>query len=150
MKVIINKGLGNFTLSNEALLLLIKLKPEAVDKAPLKDSYLFCDPTDEYKTIPFEDGFFEYIPQFGNDDQSDEGVLIKDNIVYTFNTLSLNTHKYRSDPVIISIIEELKEKANPRGGELKIIEIPEGVDFYIDSDDTFDCETVVERHRRWN
>ena len=150
MKVIINKGLGNFTLSNEALLLLIKLKPEAVDKTPLKDSYLFYDSTEEYKTISFKEGFFEYIPQFGNDSRSDDGVLIKDNIVYTFNTISLNTQKYRSDPVIISIIEELKEKANPHGGELKIIEIPEGVDFYIDSDDTFDTETVVERHRRWN
>ena len=53
----------------------------------------------------------------------------------------------RDDPVLIQIVEELGDKANGHFAELKIVEIPNGVDWYIEEYDG--CEHIAERHRTW-
>jgi hypothetical protein len=54
----------------------------------------------------------------------------------------------RADPVLIQVIEELGEEAEDRYADLKIVEIPEDVDWYIEEYDGL--EHVAERHRTWS
>jgi hypothetical protein len=54
----------------------------------------------------------------------------------------------RTDPILIQVIKELKEKANGKCAELKIVDIPDDVEWVIESDDEF--ETVEEKHRSWS
>jgi Lhr-like helicase len=53
----------------------------------------------------------------------------------------------RDDSVLVSIVEELGEKANGYCAELKIVEIPEDVEWDIHEYDG--SEWVAEVHRTW-
>lgn len=54
----------------------------------------------------------------------------------------------RTNPALIQVIEELGEEANGRCSELKIIEIPDDVEYRIEEYDGI--ESVHEVHRIWN
>jgi hypothetical protein len=54
----------------------------------------------------------------------------------------------RTDPTLIKAVEVLKEEANSRFSNLKIIEIPDGIDWEITDNDGL--ETVHEKHRMWS
>lgn len=54
----------------------------------------------------------------------------------------------RTNENLIRCIEELGEKANGRFAELKVIEIPDDVEFEIEEYDGF--EWVAEKHRTWS
>ena len=53
----------------------------------------------------------------------------------------------RDDPDLIAVIEELGEKANGYAADIKIVEIPDDVDWYIHDYDGI--EHVAEKHRIW-
>lgn len=53
----------------------------------------------------------------------------------------------RNDPRLIQIVEELGEDAAGYGAMLKIVEIPDDVEWEIDEYDG--SEWVAEKHRRW-
>ena len=53
----------------------------------------------------------------------------------------------RDDPLLVQVVEELGEEASGDLSELRIAEVPEGVDWYIDDYDG--VETVREIHRTW-
>ena len=54
----------------------------------------------------------------------------------------------RTHPKVIECIEELGDRANgDECTELKVIEVPDGVDFYVD--EYAGQEWIAERHRRW-
>ncbi len=53
----------------------------------------------------------------------------------------------RRHPLLIQVVEELGESANGRHAELKIVEVPDGVDFEIEEYDGI--EWVAETHRTW-
>ena len=53
----------------------------------------------------------------------------------------------RNDLVLVEVVELLKDKANGRFACLKVIEIPEDVDWYIEEYDG--NEWVAEKHRTW-
>lgn len=53
----------------------------------------------------------------------------------------------RNDPLLIEIVERLGKAANGKFGELKIVEIPDGVDWEIEEYDG--NEWVSEVHRTW-
>ena len=53
----------------------------------------------------------------------------------------------RSHPLLVRLVEELGEEANGRFSKLKIVEIPDGVDWEIDEYDGF--EHIAEVHRTW-
>lgn len=58
-----------------------------------------------------------------------------------------NECKTRIDPDLIYVVENFEsDEMSP--GEFKIVEIPDDVDWYIDSD--CGCEFVAERHRTWS
>lgn len=54
----------------------------------------------------------------------------------------------RSDPRLVECVEKLGILANGFLSELKIVEIPDDTDYYIESDEG--NETIHEQHMRWN
>jgi hypothetical protein len=54
----------------------------------------------------------------------------------------------RADPILVSIVEELEEDSWGRWAELGVVDIPNGVDWYIDEGDD-GKEWVAEVHRTW-
>jgi len=54
----------------------------------------------------------------------------------------------RDNPVLIRIIEEMGDAAGGRFSELKIVEIPDDVNWYIEEYDG--REWVAEHHRTWS
>ena len=54
----------------------------------------------------------------------------------------------RDCPVLISMIEEQGTAINGTFSDLKVVEIPDGVNWYIAEYDGL--EHVAERHRTWN
>ena len=53
----------------------------------------------------------------------------------------------RNDPALIEVVEKLGEAANGFAANLKIVEIPEDVDWCIEENDG--REWVSEKHRTW-
>ena len=54
----------------------------------------------------------------------------------------------RNDSVLVSIVEELGEKASGRFSSLRVVEIPDGVDWVVEEYDG--NEWVAEVHRTWS
>ena len=70
-----------------------------------------------------------------------------------FNERSGTTITYehdieRNDPILVEIVEELGESANTRFSELKVVEIPDDVEWEIEEYDG--NEWIAEKHRTWN
>lgn len=63
--------------------------------------------------------------------------------------LNDNKYEYRANPKLIAAIEKigLEESANQPFSSLKIVEIPDDVEWIIQNDDG--REWVAEKHRRW-
>jgi hypothetical protein len=53
----------------------------------------------------------------------------------------------RNDPVLVEVVEKLGEAAYGFAASLKIVEIPEDVDWYVEENDG--REWVAEKHRTW-
>jgi len=53
----------------------------------------------------------------------------------------------RDDPILIQVVEELGEKANGMCASLKIVEIPDDVDWEISEYDG--NEHVAQKHQTW-
>lgn len=53
----------------------------------------------------------------------------------------------RNDPLLIQVVEELQEKANGSCAKLKIVEIPDGIEWEIDEYDG--QESIHEKHDTW-
>jgi hypothetical protein len=54
----------------------------------------------------------------------------------------------RDDPILVQIVEEMGDKANGGYAELKVVEIPDDADWYVEEYDG--SEWVAERHRTWS
>lgn len=53
----------------------------------------------------------------------------------------------RSDPDLIAVVKKLGKKASGACADLKIVQIPDGVDYLIDEYDGL--EHIAEKHRTW-
>ena len=53
----------------------------------------------------------------------------------------------RTDPKLVEVVEKLGFRANGECADLKIVDIPEDIEYYIDDYDG--VETVHEAHRSW-
>lgn len=53
----------------------------------------------------------------------------------------------RHDPILVQVVEELKEKAGDWASKLEIVEIPDDVKYTIEEYDGY--EHVAEAHRTW-
>lgn len=54
----------------------------------------------------------------------------------------------RSDPLLVQVVEELGQKANGFASELKVIDIPDNVEYTVQEYDGI--EWVAEVHRTWS
>lgn len=59
-----------------------------------------------------------------------------------------STNLDRDDEKLVQVVEELGETANCEFSQLKIVEIPEDVEWYIQDYDG--VEWIAEKHRTWN
>ena len=53
----------------------------------------------------------------------------------------------RSDPMLVQVVEDLGSEANDEWSDLKVVEIPDGIDWIIQEGDGI--EWVAEKHRTW-
>lgn len=121
MKVVINDGVGGFGLSEKAFKRLVELG---------------CTVTTDWENE--EADIYER-----SEEETKETSLPK----YEF----VKFHKepeIRKNTFVIQVIEELKEEANGEYANLKIIDIPDDVEFGI-GENEMGYEWVYERHRTW-
>lgn len=148
MEVVINVCFGGFGLSNEAVYRLIKKGSKVIKKYHPKDYYGGDAPLrpnekweEEYKedvrkAKPFRDGY-KVGDKWG-------GLFYKAGNIYTdVGRVRMN----RSDKDLIVVVKELGKKADGYCAELKIVKIPDGVDYTIEEYDGL--EHIAEKHRTW-
>ena len=141
-KIIINDCHGGYGLSNLAIIEYLKL----IGKEAFFYKYSFKDESTTYVKIE-ESEIGIFVPFYvstvdkGNEfkdenNENDKNVFMIDNIS-------------REDPKLIYIVEKLGSKAaSGNFAELKIIEIPDDVDWVIQEDGG--KEYVAEKHRIWS
>lgn len=126
MKVVINKCYGGFGLSTEAFEWLITNR--GWRSSPLKKSARNpVDPTAELWHYRDEKDMV-----FGK---------------YSFNSFNSYDSDFRSNPDLVACVEILGDKASGNFASLKVVEIPDGVDYTIEEYDGI--ESIHEVHRSW-
>ncbi len=145
MKVAINRCFGGFSLSSEAIVWLIKKGSDVLDSFSPKEYY------GGKNRLDWEEDFNRDLSHSWSKDLGEgfhtismADVVLYNDMIYTYERHKDDT---RTHPDLIQCIEELGEKANGRFGELKIIEIPDGVAWEIDEYDGI--ESIHEIHRTW-
>ena len=64
------------------------------------------------------------------------------------NELNENQYEYRANPKLIAAIEKIGlRESEGRFNSIKIVEIPDDVEWIIQNEDY--CEWIAEKHRRW-
>lgn len=122
-KVVINRCFGGFSLSDKAVRYYAKVK--GIELYPSKDKrfwgteFYLC-PEEKYQTLSKEDQSKMYFTEYKIE---------------------------RTDPALITVVETLGEEANGRCAELKVVEIPDGIEWTIEEYDG--VEWVAEKHRTW-
>ena len=136
MKIVINKCYGGFGLSTEAMKKLIKRGCRAITVMTI----------DEYTGgRGIGKGVYEILNDVGDGFQTQaiESVLFKDGNVYMYE------YSNRHDQDLVAVVEEMGSKlASQQSAKLKVVEIPDGVDYAIDNYDGI--ESVHEQHRVWD
>lgn len=102
-KVVINKCIGGFSLSKEAVEELVKIDSELLSKYTVEEWA----------------------------DEDREGIVEKDGYVYMINCWDF-ADKNRDHPDLILVVEKLGDKANGNSANLEIVEIPNDINWYID------------------
>jgi hypothetical protein len=86
-----------------------------------------------------------------NDCYGGFGLSKKALALYNERTGTVLTYEYdikRNDPILVEIVEQLGEAANGDFAELKVVEIPDDVQWQIQEYDG--DEWIAEKHRTWN
>lgn len=128
-ELVINKCHGGFGLSHEAVLRYAELKGITLHS---KKEFSFRN----YYTIPVDE--FEKLHQEAK---------ITGNWKLINHVFFFVRDIDRDDPILIQVVKELGEKANDICAELKIVQIPDDVEYEIQDYDGM--ETVAEVHRKW-
>lgn len=72
--------------------------------------------------------------------------LVWDKFGYAFRYDSFEDGS-RTDPRLVAVVEKLGTKASGPYSNLKVVEIPDGIEYEIDNYDG--KETIHEKHRHW-
>ena len=137
MKVVINSCFGGFGLSNKGIKRYLELQG--------KECWFYKQTKYEYN-----DGKDEYILS----DENDDSLFVICNTKYLGEvTNELDDDFYygdisRTDENLIKVVKELGSEANSKFSDLKIVEIPDDVEWDIDDYDGID--TIHEIHRSWS
>lgn len=144
MKLVINKCHGGFGVSAEALKRLIALDSKGVEVYDAKEYYGGNNPNFAHR-----DWRKDYEERLAKCDDAGDGyrkdswgsTLYKDERVYSYD------RDARTDPALISVVEEMGEAANGFCAKLTVVEIPDGVEYTVEEYDG--SEWVAEAHRTW-
>jgi len=144
MKIVINADHGGFGLSEKAIVRYNELKG--------RDLWIIYDERFGWPT-------YSFVPAEERIDGGDKSVMMpkewhkmtddeKDHWNKTYREQTFCDRELaRDDPTLIQVIEELGEFADGRHARLKIVEIPDDVEWQIDEYDGL--EWVAEQHRTW-
>jgi hypothetical protein len=133
MKIVVNSDFGGFGLSHEALELLAKKKGKQLYWFDITD----IDSIEPISGSPKDEHLFVLaytVPNPNLDDNDWDSVFDEDDIS-------------RSDVDLVSTVEELGNKANGRSARLRIVEVPDDVEWIIENYDG--REHIAEVHRTW-
>lgn len=158
MKIAINRCFGGFVLSPYAEQRYAELTGRECYFFKQDYNKTYVDAPHEYTPIAIEEasGILFYVcldipnpmeifsKKLWRDMTRDE--QIEQNSLYDKHVIRLGNLK-RNDPLLIQIIEELGEQANGSCAELKIVEIPNDVNWEINDYDGM--ESVRETSREW-
>jgi hypothetical protein len=123
MKVAINRCYGGFDLSDEAFEMYLNLKNIPYERVKAR--------------YPFANHQYDFYKE-GHANDSDHLLF--------FDTSYFNKEA-RTDSALIEVIETLKEDANGWAAELKVVDVPDDVEWQIAERDGL--EWVEEKHRTW-
>ena len=131
MKVVINVDWGTFWLSEEAQKMINKIGC----------AHSWWKDENEY---------------FGSDSEEERLEHLKScHMVRENGKVLIDDHdnpspdpKVRACPVLVQVVEKLREKANGRTAKLKVVEVPDDVEWIICEYDGWEC--VAEKHRVWD
>jgi hypothetical protein len=132
-KIVINKCFGGFSLSDEAYEMYLKLKKIKFYK------YHNIFGSDYYR-VP-KQKYDKYKNLWRNKDGDYRRINAR-------NWFLSDRDIERDDKYLIKVVEKLGEKANGKFAELKIVEIPDNVDWEIDEYDG--NEIIDEVHKSWD
>lgn len=118
MKVVINREHGGFGLSDEAF-----------------ERYLI-EKQINYKKVQSKHSNDYYFYQESDNSQGDDADMLWDGDIA------------RNDPILVKIVEEMEESANGLYSSLKIVEIPDDVEWEVQEYDGL--EWIAEKHRTWS
>ena len=135
-KVILNKCFGGFGVSKEAYELYAKKKGISIFRYTQEDltNKIYIYANDDNTSLNFY-----FTKDFGNN------VYISSEDFEKYN-LFLD-EDFRKDKTLIEVVEELGEKANSMYSNLKIVEIPDDLDYVIDGYDGI--ETLHQKVQEW-
>jgi hypothetical protein len=123
MKVILNKCYGGFDVSDAAYHRYAEKKGIEIFTYSLTSGL-------DYEKTDRKSGFVHYLTK-------DFGDFVKQEDVNDEDILYLNA-EMREDPVLVEVVEELGKGASGAYGELKVVEIPDGMKYVIDEYDGYE------------
>lgn len=140
-KIVINTCHGGFGLSHEAVLAYLEQSGQQV----------WVEVNEKYgKLIPFTyhlvspENRVEGTPDNWHDMTLDQRQA--HHAAYS-ETVFYDRDLARDDPCLVQVVDQLGAVANGRHAELKIVDVPDDVNWYIEEYDG--AEWVAERHRTW-
>ena len=128
MRVAINRCFGGFQLSHQAMIKLVErgwrvtVYNEDTEPADPSADLVDMSSSEHYRKWHERDSHYCFV-------------------------CGLDKKEIRTNPDIIAVIEELGELANTSVSELKIVEVPDDIEWTIGGYDGL--ETVQEAHRTW-
>lgn len=151
MKIAINTRDGEFGLSKKAVKRLAELQGRPCFFFKPVGPTLGYAPTTEEDTYPFWEAFdipdLSILPPFEPwaELSTEQRMAAYEDLIR--HKIDFHPRK-RDDPLLIQVIEELGPLANGRFAKLKIVDVPDDVEWEIDDYDG--RETVKEKHRSWS
>ena len=138
MKIVINRCYGGFGLSHEGMMRYAELKGMTLYPEPGQYG------TTIYWTVPKEERLEDHDAKWETLALEQKKAI---NAEMARCTLYANEIK-RDDSALVQTVEELGEKADDDYAELKIVEIPDDVEWELNEYDGI--EHIAEVHRRWS
>ncbi len=141
MKIVINRCYGGFGISHEGMMRYFEIKgqqvwPEQEGGYFKYYTYWLLSPEDRME-VKTNDAFYA-MPL---EERKAYNELQAEQTVY-------QREVKRDDPALVQAVEELGHKAWGDHAELKVVEIPDGINWYIDEYDG--VEVINECHQSWS
>ena len=140
MKIVINTCHGGFSISDAAVYRYAEIK--GITLYPEREGGIFSRTA--FYTVPKDQ---RVKPLFGNWMDHSEKVRKAHNDRSEKECLYDRDMK-RDDSILVQVVEELGRAANGIYAELKVVEIPDGVEWKIEEYDG--AEWIAEKHRTWS